>query len=340
MGTSTKRSAHIWVSLLSAPDTGCFCAHNTLRCWAKCWVTSKKSPSHVNELKTQSWSLQALINSVIGCHQSHQRASAFLRVWESERLNRAIKSDTVIRKCFLESRNYPLCWDCDWLFEASGAESHQQHRIELIRLPSRSINTDIRILLCLRSAPTPKKTRVIPLNKFILRPQDKRSRQRPGRSASCWSSDELPIAHSSHPAHGRRLFGRQISESFYKIRAASHLTGWIWKVIHSSSRLTRSQPSISPAFASQRPIFPSHRSITSDYTLGLQMEFYTHRHIYELQTTQGSRRNVTSHLRVWLVSTEERRKKQKKCWGVVSAGILMHDEWSVNIYFIPSKLSF
>lgn len=62
------------------------------------------------------------------------------------------------------------------------------------------------------------------------------------------------------------------------------------------------------------PVAQIHQ--TSDYTLGLQTEFYTHIHIYELQTSQGSRRNVTSHLRVWLVSAEERRKKQKKCWGV------------------------
>ncbi len=78
-------------------------------------------------------------------------------------------------------------------FEASGAESHQKHRIELIRLPSRSINTDIRILLCLRSAPTPKKRRVIPLNKFILRPPDKRSRQRPHAEAKINSRLLVPV---------------------------------------------------------------------------------------------------------------------------------------------------
>lgn len=46
-------------------------------------------------------------------------------------------------------------------FEASGGESHQQHRMELIRLSSRSINTDIRILLCLRSKKTQKSFPVI-----------------------------------------------------------------------------------------------------------------------------------------------------------------------------------
>lgn len=92
------------------------------------------------------------------------------------------------------------------------------------------------------------------------------------------------------------------------------------------------------------PVAQIHQA--SDYTLRLQTEFHTHIHIYELQTSQGSRRNVTSHLSVWLVSAEEWMKKQMKCWGVDSCFLVilgfscLSERWSTKINVTLFKTKF